>query len=148
MGLAHLFPSSCYKASLHLKEMVNQTLHFSRFNIWSWVPFQSKQCQERPLSHRDWLMAIAAGIDWELTLCWALCPEHYRQMVESPQHHQAGRAIHIPSHRWGNWGLAMRRMAFDQGLMLAWVRARVWTLTFWFQTRNQGRVSTTYPHPE
>lgn len=65
------------------------------------MPFQSKQCQERPFSHKDWQLAIAAGTDWMLTLCWALSPEHYMQMAESPQHHQAGRAIHVPSHRWG-----------------------------------------------
>lgn len=91
-------------------------------------------------------MAIASGIDWVLTLCWALCSEHRMSMAESPQHHQAGRACVFPSHRRGNWGLARWGRGFAQGLMLAWVGAGVWTQTAWFQTKNQVRVSTIHAH--
>ena len=126
--------------------MVNQALHSSVFNIWSQVPFQSKQCQERPFSHKDWRLVIAAGTDWMLTLCWALCPEHYTQMAESPQHHQAGRANHVPSHRWGNWGLARWQRAFAQGLLLS--MGWGWSLNpdSLTHTRNQIGVNAILPH--
>ena len=110
--------------------------------------FQSKQCQERPYSHKDWLMATVADFDWMLTLCWALCPEHYMQMAESPQHHQAGRAIHIPSHRWGNWDLARWERAFAQGLMLSIqtslvaqaVKLSTYSGEIWFEPHAKHRL--------
>ena len=108
--------------------------------------FSKQTMSGRPYSHKDWLMATAAGFDWVLTLCWALCPEHYMQMAESPQHHQAGRAIRIPSHGWGRWDLARWERPFAQGLPLSigWG----WGLNpeVWLQNRNQTGVNATFPH--
>ena len=139
-------PASFSKFPLTVLHMVIYMFQCYSLKYMITGAFQNKQCQERPHSHKDWLMATAAGFDWVLTLCWALCPEHYMQMAESPQHHQAGRAIHSPSHRWGNWDLARWERAFAQDLTLSIGWGWGLNAEVWLQNRNQTGVNATFPH--